>query len=295
MLYDLAIFYFAQWDERPLIGFVWVLAGYLSAAFLYSGKTRLRRAPFFAVLGVIFLISALVQQFALFLPEAIRGDIFSLYVGFGIIVFFVTGAAFGWAARARTNDAFGRGLKANLVILPIANGLLLVAPSTANVEVPRSRYGKYSARVGLILVGVFAVFASSMIATQTRVAVLERYSDVSEDPKIVEFSTHVGLSYYGLSGFLMQTAELAEPRMFADGSALVGARVLGNTIQYISLPVNVDEASQVRQNEKIRRGHCETLSTNAVLSAGATIEVLFQDQGGNLLWKTQVQIADCDK
>ena len=115
-----------------------IAVGAVIAAFVTRSKTELRRAPYFALSGLLFLLLSGASMFtSAFIVQAIVGGIFWVIVALEVLATIVFGFFLGRVAMARSRDAYGHGRAAVLAFIPLANLWLLLTPSKTEVSANR--------------------------------------------------------------------------------------------------------------------------------------------------------------
>lgn len=140
MFEDLALQY-SELSENQMrsIEYGLVILGGILGGLTNRSVAEIRRAPYFAFSGLIFLCVAAVSYsgMAIIVP-ALAGSFFWVIVGLEALALIIGGFFVARIAAARSRDAYGHGRMAALAFIPFANFWLLLTPSENEASANRA-------------------------------------------------------------------------------------------------------------------------------------------------------------
>jgi hypothetical protein len=139
MLENLA-FQYAQIPENEMrsISYGLVILGGIIGGLTDRSIAEFSRAPYFALLGLIFFSVSFVSVFSMvFIVSAIINGFFWVIVAVELLVMVAGGFFVARVATARSRDAYGHGGMAALAFIPIANFWLVLTSSKRAVSANR--------------------------------------------------------------------------------------------------------------------------------------------------------------
>jgi len=96
-------------DKLRLIAYGFTIVGFIVAVIITRSKSELRRAPYFAYSGLLFLAAAVTQFVWLGSSQAMAGGFLWVLMAVDVVSTLIIGYFFGIIARARSHNAFGHG------------------------------------------------------------------------------------------------------------------------------------------------------------------------------------------
>ena len=245
-----------------------IAVGAVIAAFVTRSKTELRRAPYFALSGLLFLLLSGASMFtSAFIVQAIVGGIFWVIVALEVLATIVFGFFLGRVAMARSRDAYGHGRAAVLAFIPLANLWLLLTPS--KTEVSANRVPTIPLLTGGV--GVFVGFV--MLAAGGG---LTGYSQM-EVERMIENATSEGVFERVILDRVLKemAAEVATPMIVDDITTLLRMEADGDTIRYVYEISSDPETLSISMRAGLVQQNCTYDALRPVIEAGAIIEHLY--------------------
>jgi uncharacterized membrane protein YhaH (DUF805 family) len=269
MIEELAYQYASLSEANPqLVSLAIAAVGAVIAAFVTRSTSELRRAPYFAVSGLLFLLFAIVSMFtSAFIVQAIVGEMFWVIITLEVLATAVFGFFLGRIAMARSRDAYGHGRAAVLAFIPFANFWLLLTPSKTEVSANRVP------TIPLLTGGLGVLSGFVMLAGGIA---LNAYSQV-EAQRAVESAAAEGVFVEAtLDRVLVQMAvEVATPMTVDEVTTLLRMEADGDTLRYVYEISSDPEALSISMRTGLIQQNCTYDAIRAIIEAGATIEHLY--------------------
>lgn len=294
MLEEIAVQYVNQTEDTlRALSYGISIAGGIAAGIFHKSDSELRRAPYFAYAGLLFLITAASQLVWFGAVQAISGGYLWVLMLVDVVIGLGFGYGYGVIAMARSRDAYGHARNAFLAFVPFANLVLLLTPSKYEVSANRA------ATIPLLTGGVgvltgFALFiAGIVISIFIKVEMGRMFENSAKDPTIQSQTIDMMLRSQGLEETLRRIA-LEVPRQRVDETTtLLRVEADRATIRYIyevstvvdQLPGSV-RAGLVQQN-------CGYDFLQKLMKADATIEHVYRQSDGSSIGIVTVSRQIC--
>ena len=295
MLEDIAIQYVNQSeDSLRLIGYAITVAGAVIAGIFHNSDSELRRAPYFAYSGLLFLIVAASQLVWFGSFTAMAGGYLWVLLLVDVAVTLAVGYAFCVIAMARSRDAFGHSRMAALAFIPFANFWLLLTRSKNDASanhVPSIPLltGGVGVLTGFVLLAAgVAVTAFIKVETERMVVAAQ------DDPAMQKVGMDMMLKSGGLEATLREVAlGVQTPSKVDEVTTIVRVVGDGSVLRYV---YEVD-SSATSLPDTMRTGlinqNCNFAPLRPLIDAGATLEHLYQKPDGTEIGVVQVNSAAC--
>ena len=295
MLEEVALQYVNQnEDDLRLIGYGLAIAGGVLAGLTHRSKSELRRAPYFAYSGLLFLATAAAQLVWLGSIPAMSGGYLWAFMLVDVLVGVAVGYGFGVIAMARSRDAYGHGRMAALAFIPLANFWLLLTPSKDDVSANRAPtiplltggLGVFSGFVMLIS-GVALVTFIKMEGERMAVA-------AQSDPAMQQMGIDFMIRSNGIEQTLKEIAlGVATPSPVDETTSIVKVEGDGTILRY-TYEVSVDVAELP---DSMRAGlvtqNCNYMAMRPVIEAGGVLQHVYLRQDGSEIGTVDVNSRVC--
>ncbi len=295
MLEEFALQYVSQSEDGlRLSGYAIAIVGAVAAGFFHSRNSALRRAPYFAYSGLLFLIVAASQLVWLGSIPAMTGGYLWVFMLIDVAVRLAVGYAFGVIAMARSRDAYGHGRMAALAFIPFANLWLLLTSSKYDISANRApTIPLLSGGVGVVAGFVFFAAGGALTAF-IRYEGERMAAAAQDDPAMQQFGIDMMLRSGGLVDTLREVALGAQtPSKVDEVTTIVRVVGDGTTLRYV-YEVNSGATSFP---DSMRTGlvnqNCNFAPLRPLFDAGATIEHRYQAPDGTEIAVIWVDRAAC--
>ena len=290
MLEYIAIQYVNQSDGNlRLIGYGTVVLGAMIAAIFYHSQAELRRAPFFAYCGMLFLVSVVAQLVWIgSFTSYILGDFLWAFVLVDVVVGLVVGYAFGVIAMARSRDAYGHGRMAVLAFIPLANLWLLLTPSKNVISANRApTILLLTGRLGVATGSAFLI-AGVILSVLIQAEMSLMVEELEKDPMMQEAYIDALLSRQGLEATLQLMASEILSQRINETTVLLRAEAEGKILRYVyEVSADVTTLPESMQSGLLRH-NCAFEVLRPVIEAGGVIEHIYQRQGDSEIGRVTV-------
>ncbi len=289
MLEDLALRY-SQLPEDQLraVGYGLVIFGGIIGGLTNRSVTEIRRAPYFALSGLILLsVSAVTFIGMAFIVPALVNGFFWVVIGGEMLASIIGGFFYARIAAARSRDAYGHGRMAALGFIPIANFWLLLTPSKNEASANRMPTIP-------LLTGGFGVFSGFvLLAASTG---LSTYAEV-EGTRRVESAAADGAFDTAMLDRTLATmaAGVRTPMNIDETTTLLRMETQGAEMRYVyevDAPMDLVPAGMRSELENM---NCTNAGLKRVIDAGALIEHVYLRKDGSEIGTVQVTRQICDR
>ena len=293
MLEDMAWRILARSEAQIwMFSFGFLLLGAAAAAVAHRGAAVLNRAPYFALTSVVVMAIAVGQLIWLQTGLALVGGwlwglcgleaLFSLTAGYALVVL----------GQARSRDVLGHGRAGILVLVPLANLWLLLAPgrepSLAGPVVAMFRGG-----IGVV-VGLVMILGSRGLQGALGPMIEARVRVIAEDPAHAVRFLEFGLRQGGLDEMLRQiAAEVEVPTDLGDGISLRAVRAAGSVLQFQYEVTDPETELAYGAVDAIASDACADPFLGRLLTAGGRIEYLYRAADADI-GTISVTQTDCE-
>lgn len=295
MLEDVAIQYVSQSeDDLRLIGYGITVAGAVVAGLLNRSSAELRRAPYFAYSGLLFLIVAASQLVWFGSIPAMTGGYLWVFMLVDVVVGLAVGYAFGVIAMARSRDAYGHGRMAALAFIPLANFWLLLTPSK-NSTSPNSTptIPLLSGALGVVT-GFVLLFAGVALTTFIRIETERMAVAAQDDPAMQEAGLDMMLRSSGLEDTLREVAlGIPTPSKVDEVTTIVQVVAEGQVLRYVYEVTSGATALPDSMRTGLIDQNCNFVPLRPLFDAGAILVHLYQGPDGVEIGTIQVDRAAC--
>lgn len=273
MMEKLAIQYVSQTeDSLRLISYGIILAGALVAAIIHKSTAELRRAPYFAYCGVLFLIGAASQLVWLSTVSAMTGGFLWVLMLVDVVVGVGAGYALGIIAMARSRDAYGHPRMAVLAFIPFANFWLLLTPSKNEVSAHRAPTIPLLTGALGVFTGLVLLFSGGALRVFIKEEMSHRIAEAEDDPAIQRAGIDMMLRVRGIEETLRQIASEVLWERVDDTTTLLRVVADGTTLRYVyEVSTNPDALPMSMRIGLVQR-NCNYGALRPLIEAGATIE-----------------------
>ncbi len=289
MLEDLALQYSElPEDQMNAISFGLVILGGLIGGLTYQSAAEIRRAHYFALLGLIFLSVSLVTFGGMaFIVQALVGGFFWVVVGAEMLASVVAGFYFGRIAADRSRDAYGHGRMAVLAFIPLANFWLLLTPSKVQTSANRSP------TIPLVTGGMGVLSGFVLLAAGVSVSA---YAQV-EGTRRVEEAAAAGVFNVAMLDRILITmaAEVQTPNVVDETTTLVRIEAQGSELRFVYTVDPPPDFLPVSMRMGLLQQNCSFEGLTGVIEAGAMIRHVFTRKDGSEIGIVEVTKAACDQ
>lgn len=289
MLEDLALQYSElPEDQMRSIGYGLVILGGVIGGLTNRSMAEIRRAPYFALSGLIFLCVSVVTLAGLaFIVQALAGSFFWVIVGLEMLASVIGGFFVARIAAARSRDAYGHGRMAALAFIPIANFWLLLTPSKN--ETSANRAPTIPLLTGSVGVLSGFVFLACGIG-------LSSYGQV-EGVRRVEAAAANGVFNEAMLDRALATmaAEVQTPLVVDETTTLLRMEAQGIELRYVyevDAPVN---ELPLDMRVGLQQQNCAYEGLTGVIDAGATIKHIYLRKDGSEIGVVDVTRQACGR
>ena len=289
MLEDLAL----QYSELPedqvrSIGYGLVILGGIIGGLTNQSVAEIRRAPYFALSGLIFLCMFAVTYggFA-FIVQALAGGFFWVVVGVEMLASVIGGFFFARIAADRSRDAYGHGRMAALAFIPLANFWLLLTPSKDDVSANRTP------TIPLLTGGLGVLSGFVLLAGGIG---LSTYAEV-DGMRRVEEAAAAGVFNEAMLDRILATmaAEVQTPLVVDETTALLRMETQGEELRYVyEVDPPLDFLPADMRNGLLKQ-NCTYDGLTSVIDAGAVIKHVYLRKDGSEIGDIQVTREACGR
>ncbi len=281
MFEDLAIQYVHQTEgSLRLISYGIIIAGALVAAVFQRSTTELRRAPYFAYVGLLFLIATASQIVWFGSIPAMTGGFLWVFMLVDVVAGLGVGYALAIIAMARSRDAYGHARMAALAFIPIANFWLLLTPSKNEVSANRTPTIPLLTGYLGVLTGFVLLFTSAAMGAFIQVETNRMVAAAANDPAMQRVSIDTMLRGQGLEETLHQLAAEVPSHRIDETTTLLRVSGDGTTLRYVYEVSTNPNALPMSMRMGLVQQNCNFEVIRLVIEAGATIEHLYQRTDG---------------
>lgn len=291
MLEDIALKYASQTEEElRAIAYGLAILGAVIAGVTTRSKSELRRAPYFAGMGLLFLASATTEIVWLGSLSAITGG----YLWALMAVDLVKMLAFGYFlcvfSMARSRDAFGTGSGAFLAFIPIANLVLLLKGSKKQSSVNHIATAPILTG-GLGVLSGFAMVIAAVVLTG--VLTKRMAEDSNMGLKLQAASTDLLIRNNGLGATLAQlAAEVTVPQKIDEVTTLRRIETDATSLRYLYIVDGLDRLLDGFE-QNLTQSMCANDAMRPVLRAGGVIEQAYYTTDGRELGTVRITSESC--
>ena len=289
MLEDLALQY-SEWPEDQVraLSYGLVILGGIIGGLSNRSLVELRRAPYFALSGLVFLgVATATFTGMAFIVQALVGGFFWTIVGLEMLASAVGGFFIARIAAARSRDAYGHGRMAALAFIPLANFWLLLTPSKNETSANRAPTiplltGGLGVLSGFVLLGAGIGLSS--------------YAQV-EGLKRVEEAAAEGVFDEALLDRTIATmaAEVDTPLVVDETTPLVRMEAEGVELRYV---YEVDPPADLLPTDMrvgLLQQNCTYEGLAGVINAGAIIRHVYLRKDGGEIGVVEVTRQACGR
>ncbi len=284
MLEDLAVRYIGQSENNlRLIAYCVTVLGAAFAGLFHRSNARLRRAPYFAYICILLLLSVAAQVVWLGSIPAVRGGYLWVFMLVDLVVGLVTGYVLGVIAMARSRDAHGHARMAFLAFIPLANFWLWLAPSRSEESPNRAPTMPILSGGAGVLTGSIFLVASVALIVFIRVETPQMVAEAESDPAMQQTGILALLRGQGLEATLRELAAEVPSQRVDEATTL--RRVEGDhtTLRYIyDVSIDVDALSIPMRTALVQQ-NCTYQALRPVIEAGAMIEHVYLRRDGSVI------------
>lgn len=295
MLEEVALQYVNQTEDNlKLIGYGLAVAGGVLAGLTHRSTSELRRAPYFAYSGLLFLATAAAQLVWLGSIPAMSGGYLWAFMLVDVLVGVAVGYGFGVIAMARSRDAYGHGRMAALAFIPLANFWLLLTPSENDVSANRApTIPLLTGGLG-ILSGFVMLIAGVALATFIKMEGERMAVAAESDPVMQQMGIDFMIRSNGLEPTLKEIAlGVATPSPVDETTSLVKVEGDGTTLRYTyEVSVDVDELPDSMRTGLVTQ-NCNYMAMRPVIEAGGDLQHVYLRQDGSEIGKVDVNRSIC--
>lgn len=289
MLEDIALQYSElPEDEMRALSYGLVILGGIIGGLTNRSLVEIRRAPYFALSGLVFLgVSAVTFAGMAFIVQALVGGFFWTIVGLEMLAAVVGGFFVARIAAARSRDAYGHGRMAALAFIPIANFWLLLTPSKNEVLANRAP------TIPLLTGGIGVLSGFVLLGAGIG---LSAYAQV-EGMKRVEVAAAAGVFNEAMLDRTLATmaAEVETPLVVDETTALVRMEAQGPELRYI---YEVDPPADFLPADMrigLLQQNCAYEGLTGVIDAGAVIKHVYLRKDGGEIGVVEVTRQACGR
>lgn len=289
MLEDLALQYSeVSEDNMRLIGYGLAILGGIVGGLTYQSTTKIRRAHYFALSGLIFLFVAVATFVGMaFIVQALASGFFWIVVTAEILATVVGGFFFARIAADRSRDAYGHGRMAALAFVPLANFWLLLTPSKDDESVNRSPTPP-------LLTGDLGVL-SGFVLLGSGIA-LSAYAQV-DGMRRVEEAAVAGVFNEAMLGrtLAVMAAELQTPMTVDATTTVVRMEVVGTEMRYVYEVDPPPDFLPAAMRISLLQQNCAYEGFTGVIDAGAIIKHVYLRKDDTEIGVVEVTRAACGR
>lgn len=273
MIEDLAIQYVKQTQNSLLLILYGIyIVGAVVAAIFQKSSVELRRAPYFAYSGLLYLIAHAEQLVWFGFSPAITGGFLWVLMFVDVVVGLGIGYALGVIAMARARDAYGDARMAILAFIPFANfWLLLTRPKS---EVSANRAATIPLLTGGlgVLTGFVALIAGGALGVFSQLEMDRMAAEAENDPSMLRAGIDMILREQGLGETLRQMAAEVPSQRIDEITKLIGVFNEGTTLRYVYEVSTNPEALPRSIQSNVVVNNCTSEELRPLIEAGATIQ-----------------------
>lgn len=295
MLEEVALQYVNQTeDDLKLIGYGLAVAGGVLAGLTHRSTSELRRAPYFAYSGLLFLATAAAQLVWLGSIPAMSGGYLWAFMLVDVLVGVTVGYGVGVIAMARSRDAYGHGRMAALAFIPLANFWLLLTPSKDDVSANRSpTIPLLTSGLG-VLSGSVMLIAGVTLATFIKIEGERMTLAAESDPAMQQMGIDFMIRSNGLEPTLKEIALGAvTPSPVDETTSLVKVEGVGTTLSYTyEVSVDADELPDSMRTGLVAQ-NCNYMAMRPVIEAGGSLQHVYLRLDGSVIGTVDVNSSIC--
>lgn len=277
MLEEVAIQYVNQTeDSLRLMSYGIVIAGAVVAAIFHKSSAKLRRAPYFAYLGLLFFIAAASQLVWFGSIPAMTNGLLWIFMLVDMIVSLGLGYALGIIAMARSRDAYDHSRMAVLAFIPIANFWLLLTPSKCDVSANRAPTIPLLTGALGVLTGTVFLFAGLALSAFIKMEMNRMATTAENDPAMQRAGIHMMLRGQGLEETLRQMAAEVPRQRVDETTTLLQVVSDGMTLRYVYEVSTNPEVLPISMRMGLIQHNCTYEALRPVIEAGARVEHVYK-------------------
>lgn len=289
MLEDLALQYSElPEDQMRSISYGLVILGGIIGGLTNRSVAKIRRAPYFAFSGLIFLCMATVTFTGMtFIVQALLGSFFWVIVGLEMLASVGGGFFLARIASARSRDAYEHGRMAALAFIPIANFWLLLTPSKNEASTNR-------AQTIPLLTGGLGVL-SGFVLLSTGIG-LSTYAEV-DGLRRVEAAAAAGVFNEVMLDRTLAAlaAEMQTPLEIDETTTLLQLETQGPEMRYVYEVEPPVDFLPAYMRAGVLRQNCTYEGLADVIDAGAVIKHVYLRKDGSVIGDIQVTRQACGR
>ncbi len=275
-------------DQMRSIGYGLVVLGGIIGGLTNRSLVEIRRAPYFALSGLIFLgVSAVTFTGMAFVVQALVGSFLWVVVGLEMLASVAAGFFVARIAVARSRDAYGHGRMAALAFIPIANFWLLLTLSKNEASANRAPTiplltGGLGVLSGFVLLG-----AGIGLSTYAQVDGMRR----------VEAAAAAGVFNEAMLDRTLATmaAEVQGPQVVDETTTLLRVEAQGSELRYIYEVDPPADVLPVDMRSGLLQQNCDYHGLTAVIDAGAVVKHIYLRKDGSEIGVIEVTRQACGR
>ncbi|MBV1897710.1 MAG: hypothetical protein KUG70_14710 [Rhodobacteraceae bacterium] len=280
MLEDIAVQYVNLPEESiRAISYGLVILGAVVAGISRNDNGALRRVPYFAYSGLLYLVSAASQMIWLESFSAMVDGYLWIFFSVDVVVALVVGYFFGVIAMARSRDAYGHGRLAALAFIPLANFWLLLTPSKNEMNADRTPTIPLLTG-GMGVVSGFVMLAVGIgIGSYVGVEMNRRLENI--DPSQQSAGLDFLIRTEGIDETLRQMAAEVPSQQIDETTTLLRVEGDGKTLRYLYEVTAAVQVLPPSMRTGLIQKNCDFELLRSVLEAGATLEHVYRQRDGS--------------
>lgn len=243
---------------------------------LFKPSFKLKRAPYFAIYGLMLLLSSMTSLLALALKHAIDAGYLSVIVFLMFAALVPIGILGGVFAAARSLDGYGTTEKWFYAYIPFVN-LALIFKATPDTS--RSTALGYVSAFVLVLVGLLLIGAGRVIDKAVEQSIASLQNGMMSDPETASKLTTLELNYKGMEKFLKDVAATVPVPSRVDSiTTLTRMETESDTLRYVYELSDNKANFGGGWNDMMMHRWCNGQSFKVFLDMGVTVEGVFTTQ-----------------
>lgn len=273
-------------DQLRAVSYSLIVLGGIVGGITNRSVAEIRRAPYLATTGVIFLCVSVVAFAGMtFIVQALIGGFFWVILALEMAANLVAGFFIARIAAARSRDAYGHGRRAALAFIPLANLWLLTAPSKTEFSVNRAPTIPLLTDSLGVLSGLVLLAAGIGLSSYAGAEGVRRVDAASAAGLFNEVMLERTLA--------VMAAEVQTPLVVDEVTTLLRMEVHGTELRYVYALEPPPAVLRAEMRLGLLRQNCSHDGLSAIIDAGAILQHVYLRNDGSEVGVIEVSRQAC--
>ncbi|MBB4232169.1 hypothetical protein [Rhizobium mongolense] len=276
-----------------MLSWVIMLAAAAAGVALIKPEFRLGRPMYFLTMGLSFLLSGATSLFVLGVQDAMKNNYLAVIVALIYGSLIPIGVFAGTCAAARSKDAYGTHAKWVLAFIPLANLLLLFAPTQ---EKTKSGVGRIARNIVLVVSALAMMGVGRGLGSLVERQVTSTAQVAQNDPQLQSKALQYEVQVNGLEASLNEAAKaIRVPTKLDSITTLKAVEVENDTFRYVYEISDTSAKFTSAWRDIMTNKWCRSENFKLMIEIGATVEGKYVSLAGEPLAGLKVNTALCDQ